>query len=753
MKKLQKLLAQTVLQQQVNAFLKVLLIASGAFFFLLSFRVNHLFSLGISFVVFILLAWYFGMFRRDKQAAKNYLHSRFPELEYSLDLLEKREWNLAETFQMNRLANQINFTSAPVLLGKNIIPAFLFLLLGTGLYGMSSFLTIENPTTDSKAKMEKSIVEDDVKVKTVSLSDNLIIVNPPDYSEMPVFSQEDLDIRALEGSILEWRLGFNSDLIEYVKLVDASGLELSFEKKGEQFTMKDKLEASGIYAIQAFGKDSLIFESDFYRLEVIRDKSPLIIPEEKDLYVYHFQKDPMQRKLRARVSDDFKVWQVYIVATLARGKGENVKFRENRIELPKSNFKEAELAQALDLESMDFQPGDELYYYWLAVDNKRPQPNISKSDTYFIQYVDSTGLSDSQLESLAIHVLPDYFRSQRQIIIDTEKLLKEKEELSDRKFNEQSNELGYEQKLLRMRYGQYLGEEFESNAPGGSLNSAEGRNILESFIHNHDHEGENEGAPSLSKFRYAALEQYRENHDKNQELLKQQLGELSDHDHDHHDHDHDEDDELASLLEEYLHNHDSEEMNTLYEQSTRSILKMSLEQMWQSELHLRLFEPEKALPFQYKALEYLKSVQQKSRTYVKKSGFDPVPIKEAEKRLTGDTEGVDNYYAKAKSVSVNEMALMAGKILGMFNQISLSEADKDVLDEFGQLWSLRLSHTGMEDWNTLLLLQKLRQDNLSESEKSELGKKLQSLVNLERRNAFSVGRNEQLAKSFWENFK
>ncbi|MBW3466790.1 hypothetical protein [Arthrospiribacter ruber] len=753
MKKLEKLISLTVLQQQANAFLKAWLVSGGVFFFLLSFKVNVLLCVAISGLTLIVFAWYSGMFQRDRNKAKNYLHRRFPELEFSLDILEKEELNLAEKLQLERLKSQFRYTSTPLLLGRNLLPALLFLVVSSGIFGMSNLIVIDSSAPSKEIKKSGQASYKTIEGMEVRFSQNTIKITPPAYTGLATSSQEELDIKAIEGSLLEWSLGFNSESVEKVQLVEASGLQVPFEKNEEEFYLKDRLEASGIYAVQAFGKDTLLFESDYYRLEMIRDRAPLIIPEEKDLYVYHFHKDPQTRNLSASISDDFKVRQVYIVATLARGTGENVKFRENRIELPKRDFKEETLQHTLDLESMDFQPGDELYYYWLAIDNKRPEPNISKSDTYFIQFVDSTGLNDSQLEAMAIHVLPDYFRSQRQIIIDTEKLLEEKRNLTQREFDGQSNELGYEQKLLRMRYGQYLGEEFESNAPGGSLNSAEGKSILESFIHNHDHEGENEGAPSLSKFRYAALENYRENHDKNQEILKQQLDELGGHDHDHHDHDHDEDDELAGLLEEYLHNHDSEEMNTLYEQSTRSILKMALEQMWQSELHLRLFEPEKALPYQHKALEYLKSVQQKSRTYVKKSGFEPVPIKEAEKRMTGNTDGVDVILSKAIAITPNEMAVMAGRILGMFNQEALTEIDKQLLDQFGQLWTLRLAHTKMEDWSTLLLLQKLRQENLTDADKSELRKKLQSLVNLERRSASTRGGNERLAKSFWENYR
>ncbi|MEZ4904627.1 MAG: hypothetical protein R2822_24205 [Spirosomataceae bacterium] len=44
----------------------------------------------------------------------------------------------------------------------------------------------------------------------------------------------------------------------------------------------------------------------------------------------------------------------------------------------------------------------------------------------------------------------------------------------------------------------------------------------------------------------------------------------------------DEKDPVAAILEEYVHAHDDAEANTFYEQSTRALLKMALEQMWQS---------------------------------------------------------------------------------------------------------------------------------------------------------------------------
>jgi hypothetical protein len=466
-------------------------------------------------------------------------------------------------------------------------------------------------------------------------------------------------------------------------------------------------------------------------MEAIPDQSPIIIPTEKEVYKFHVKEDPKLLEVKAKISDDFLVAQVYLVATLARGSGENVKFRENRIPIDKRNFKAAELRSVLDLKALDFKQGDELYYYWAALDNKSPEPNFSRSDTYFLKYLDSTAVSEADLAGMAIHVLPEYFRSQRQIIIDTEKLIAQKKALKTHVYNSTSNEIGYDQKLLRLRYGQYLGEEFESGPGGGTMEAGESENILDGFEHKHDQEGENEGGGAIQSGTHTEAEHAHEEEGGKNEA----------------------EDGLGSMLDAFLHNHESEEMNTFFEGSTKGILKMALEQMWQSELHLRLFEPEKAIPFQYKALELLKSVQQKSRVYVKRTGFDPPPIREEEKRLTGELKDLEQEIVKEQAAINQQLAPLAGRILGILQQESLSQEDQITIQSFGKLWTQRMQYSGMEDWSVLLLVQKMGAGTLQVEEVTELRKKLYPyLANSKSLNP-SYLPQQDLQKAFWKILK
>jgi hypothetical protein len=84
------------------------------------------------------------------------------------------------------------------------------------------------------------------------------------------------------------------------------------------------------------------------------------------------------------------------------------------------------------------------------------------------------------------------------------------------------------------------------------------------------------------------------------------------------------------------HEHDIEENATRLAPQVKATLRAALAQMWDAELRLRTSDPQAALPFEYRALELLKEVQQSARAYVRRVGFEPPPLEPDRKRLTGD---------------------------------------------------------------------------------------------------------------------
>jgi hypothetical protein len=665
-----------------------------------------------------------GGFSNHRKAAITHLHQYTKDLEFSLELLEKSNLNIAEQLQIERIQAQLN--AEPIGLDfRKVAPFLLLLLLPLLVFGVSKIIpentSINNsPEIRNLISLPDSLVEVAVSLKEISLK-----ITPPSYTAIPQSTQNSLQISAMKGSRIDWSLQFSDPDLQ-VFLINSLRDSLAFDRSTSGFQLSDQVNSSGIYAIQAFKGSLLVYESAFFQLEAIPDLAPIITPSEKELYSYHFNKDGMSKKVEAELSDDFLVAEVYLVATLARGSGENVKFRETRIPISKKNFKTAKLDVNLDLKALDFKPGDELYYYWAAIDNKRPEPNFSRSDTYFLNFVDSTGMTEEQLMGMAIHVMPDYFRSQRQIIIDTEKLLASKRAITERAFNVTSNEIGYDQKLLRLRYGQYLGEEFDNSAGGGAMEEGDPSDLLAGFRHDHDHEDEGAGlakqAPTPEK---VATHEEHSNAD----------------------------DGLGGILDSYLHNHEDAEMNTYYEASTKNMLKMALEQMWQSELYLRLFEPEKALPYQEKALEYLKTVQQKSRVYVKRTAYGPPPIKEEEKRLSGNLEKLDAQIRKEQVAQEKLIAPLAAAVLGMLPKSSLDASDQLKVQRLGQLWTQRMYYSGISDWSVLLHLQELEKGILKEEGKSVLFEKLYPLIASNAELDASFQAEKELQKAFWSKLK
>lgn len=635
--------------------------------------------------------WRTRAFTDKRKVAISLIHSYNQDAEYSLDLFDRTDLNIVEQMQLERIAAR-NINLPRRILYRDIWKYFAAVVLATFIY--HGVLNVRERKGEQDKPVPTARAAPSVATQVIpKFESSAVKIMPPGYTGLPQRKSGDLNVSAIVGSVIEWSVWFDRAEQLSVRLANSRGDEVSLREVNGVFVHQDRLSGSGLYSIKGYWKDSLIYQSDFYKLEALPDLAPRIEPGSKELYRYHFLKDSKSISVSAKISDDFRVKQAFIVATVARGSGENVKFREVRMPLSPADFKEADIRKTIDLNALNFTPGDELYYYWAAIDNRQPEANFSKSDTYFIVYKDTAKVEEAELATMAVNIMPEYFRSQRQIIIDTEKLIAKRKKLKTAEFNATSNEIGFDQKVLRLRYGQYLGEEFETTIGGaphggethGSDNPAgDNGNVIDAFTHHSD--GQGEGAES-------------------------RVGEPA-HEHAHEHEPAGEKDPLAALMEQYTHAHDDAETNTFYEQSTRSLLKMALEQMWQSELYLRTYEPEKALPFEHKALEYLKTAQQKARTYVKKSGYDPPPIKEKEKRLTGELKDLSTKWDSEKEFNQKQTARLAAALLGYLEKERLPQNEQAKRAALSSEMAQRLAESGpfndgLQNWNMLAALQKL----------------------------------------------
>ena len=733
MNQLRQIIAKVNLQLYAVAALICLSVAGSAYFLVLLISHSTLWASLALGIVFAGMAFQQKLFQSKKAEAIKLIHQKLGDTEYSLELLNVEQPNLAQQLQLERLFSK-NTHQTPLIFDQK-----LFVLVGLFISIVAFYIFF--PTLKfSQNNENKGKFSQNLPVNTIlkpEFESATLSITPPTYTGLSSNESDNMNISAISGSVLKWQLKFSHSNDLAVKLSNNRGDEVTFKKTDEHFEYADQLISSGLYAFKAYWHDSLIYQSDFYRLEAIPDLAPKIEPTSKELYQLHFLKDPKNIQVSAKISDDFMVNQAFIVATLARGSGENVKFREVRFPLSPTNFKTNTVSKNLDLKALNFTPGDELYYYWAAIDNKRPTPNFTKSDTYFIVYKDTSQVEESDLATMAMNIMPEYFRSQRQIIIDTEKLIAKRNKLSKEAFNSTSNEIGFDQKALRLRYGQYLGEENEGAI--GSVNAlpddAKEGDMLKGFRHDHD-EGEGD----------------HEDGEKHEE-----------HEHSHGAENANENDPVASLLADYVHSHDDGEANTFYEQSTRSLLKMALEQMWQSELHLRMYEPEKAIPYEKKALELLKSAQQKARTFVKKTSFDPPPIKEKEKRMTGELTKFNTAFKSQKTYSQQQIEALMAEVLGIISSKNdnkaLNNTQKLKLMELSSAISNRVVNSSLSSWSILGSLQQLiNGKNLSNDEKLTLKTKLFGLINKTlpsnvNPKTQSYQGEKRLEKAFWKHIQ
>ncbi|WP_018476238.1 DUF4175 family protein [Pontibacter roseus] len=540
-------------------------------------------------IVYFARAWK-SIQKTDLRQVARHLNRNYPQLEDSAEFLLRptTELNLLERLQQQKVAANIQSaipaTQQVFYLKRNPTLAALgiALLIATGIVFLPA-APLASTTPPEQVQLEFPDTPQEVADTAVSVQEIDITITPPSYTGKKSYKADQPNLRVEQGATVSWRIRTNRPA-RTLQLVLNEEKPIAVKASNGSYTLSKAFTEPALYHINVNGQ-----KSAYYTLEIIPDEAPVLQIKKPEQYTEILFGDPQRVTLQAQLSDDYGLRDANMIATVAKGTGEAVKFREEKISLGfGKQSRTFNINKTIDLQKLGMTYGDELYFYVQAWDNHR---GYTRSETFFVQIEDTTIVESMDDLTMGVNPVPEYFRSQRQIIIDTEKLIKEQKSLSRAVFEERGNNLGVDQKLLRLRYGKFLGEEFESGiGPGGGIpEGAEGHGEEEHFSG------------------------------------------------DGHDHPEFEDQNSAeALLDPYLHKHDQEEAATFFEPAVKAKLKGALAQMWEAELRLRTHRPKEALPYEYKALRMLKEVQQSTRAYAAKTGFDPPPLKEPEKRMTGD---------------------------------------------------------------------------------------------------------------------
>ena len=611
-----------------------------------------------------------------------YLNRHYPALQESADLLIKNDEELSrlQLLQKERTARQFEAIYPTIKLPQQMGRAILVFGLSVVFSALLTAFLKPSDRFEKGVTSSKKIVGVEHGNLPIKIKRSAITIFPPAYTQINYYSSKDFNLKLPEGSKVVWEITFEEEVFE--PLMIFSGRDSArIEKVGAGYRVEKAFNTSGFYQLMWNAPDSSRQYSSYYEIAVIKDQIPSLAIENLNQFVILNEKDNLKINLKARLTDDFGLSRAQIIATVSKGSGEAIKFREEKLPFDtplKVAGKNIQAIKLLDLAQLGLEPGDELYFYIEAEDNKTPVPNYARTETYFIELQDTSTTVTAIEGALGVDLMPEYFRSQRQIIIDSEKLLRNQRRITKQNFNVTSNELAHDQKVLRLRYGEFLGEEFQSSVgPRSTITNEQAEDVEKTFGHAHDTER-------------ITVEASRQK-------------------------------SLGQKYIDFVHAHDSQDEATFFVQSIKAKLKAAVTVMWDAELYLRLNQPEKSLPYQYQALKLLKEISQDSRIYVHRTGFDPPPLKE-EKRLTGDLKEIRNSVSKeameAKEQYPNIRAgLTTIEKLLQQDSVVLSQNQKVVLTKAGQeLGEIELKKPG-GNLKTLSLLNSFIHDGENSKEK------------------------------------
>jgi hypothetical protein len=599
------------------------------------------------------------------------LNRRFPLLEESCELLlESTQENLTvlQRLQYQRTAHalsQLHGNAQVDLVPRYPLKTALMANLITALVCLSVwyFLWDVKQMQNAPNASVPSIVDKNDEHRPTAMAqliDANITVDPPSYalgihgyqSNQP----QPLDAQILAGSEVHWQLTFSSQSSpqsqHYSLQMSDENLPLTRLPDG-RYTLSKVIHRSSVYQILDHQQRIIALHS----IKVIADTPPKIVFLMPQATITEIQTKSESTEptlnTQVQISDDFGLSKVEILASVAKGSGEAVKFRDSVFTFDAlstvdntDNVDGMQLySKKWNLTALDMEPGDELYFSVKAWDNREAQPQLTQSSTKIIRWLDED-VESVFSEGTVIDNMPAYFKSQRQIIIDTKALIARRDQsslrgklgsndkvdlgdkhrqhsaLTEQEFNQTSQALGVAQADLKHKYGQFVGDEVSgitrSMEDGDSQHQDEKHDS-----HDEDEEHEQHDEDGEHAAEGHAAHQHEGEHDSSDDKSGHQ-----------------------TAIEQFGHAHGETDVAIFktqggIEQNPRVMMKRAIGYMWQAESQLRLNRPQDALPYEEQALIWLNRAKKAERIYVKRLGFEPPPVTE-KRRYQGELADIKN---------------------------------------------------------------------------------------------------------------
>ncbi|MYN07104.1 DUF4175 domain-containing protein [Pseudoduganella aquatica] len=510
--------------------------------------------------------------RRVRAEWARWLDAAVPALEDSSTLLATEPATPVARLQRNRLQARLlevlreeDYRAiARTRIRFTLLPIIASLLCAASAYAWQQTRSVPASTGGKSASQSQPAAPGEIVLR----------VTPPAYTKAAAFESGAADIQVPQHSQVQWCYKRSGEPPATLELSD--GQTLALTKDCASWTATESI----FWRVRG-GAGSR------HNIRVTIDQAPQVAITAPAEAIQILPAGTQSVQLSVSARDDYGIVRASLHLTLARGSGENIRFSDREMPLPQSpDPRTRNWQKNWPLAELGMEPGDELYFFVRATDNAPGQPHTVQTPTYTLRL---PGPQTESLDSSALPTLvkPESLRSQRQIIIDTEQLVADMPRLNAATLRERSESIAGDQSALRLRYGQFLGEE----------------STLFGDEHGHD-EGHQAGhAEGTGGFK---------------------------------------DGSMASIVAEFGHKHDETDNATIFDPKTKEVLRRALKAMWDSEKQLRAMLPKAALAPEYKALDAIKELQQAERVYLHRTAFVPPAIKE-EKRLTGDVVGAQSY--------------------------------------------------------------------------------------------------------------
>ena len=452
-------------------------------------------------------------------------------------------------------------------------------------------------------------------------------IHPPGYTGLPVRRIDALSARVPVGTELRWTLRFAPEPAQ-AALVFLDGQRLPLRRDNDgAWRARRRVERGLLYTVEPAqpGRDG---QPQMHRIDAIADRAPRVRVLQPASTLSTVQTGQRNWTVAFEAEDDYGLAATARLRVIrTEGSGENITSKEQALTLRGTGTgKRRRYGHTFALGALGLVPGDDLIVQLVVSDLQAPRPHEVASPSLILRWPPEVQEQAAGLDGMMKKVMPAYFRSQRQIIIDAEALLKEKPRITADEYLQRSDTIGVDQRLLRLRYGQFLGEESEGAPQLPTSDAPAEESGHESDLPTNDptapttHDAPEPAAAAEGEDTHAPGD----GHDHDDGAPTQRQAGFG---------------EEQQVLERFGHTHDIPEAATLLDPKTRELLRAALDEMWQSEVNLRQAKPEAALPYAYRALDFIKRVQQSERIYLAKVGVDLPPI-DPGRRLSGERAGL-----------------------------------------------------------------------------------------------------------------